>query len=60
MHSPYAGGGILSIVSGVASVAVWSPKLNLYGNSKLGTEAMERLTTRAGWSVFGPDLPRGT
>ncbi len=48
------GGGILSIVPGVASVAVWSPGLNHYGNSKLGTEAMERLATRAGWSVFGP------
>ena len=36
------GGGILSIVPGVASVAVWSPGLNHYGNSKLGTEAMER------------------
>lgn len=51
------GGGILSVVPGVASVAVWSPGLNRYGNSKLGTEAMERLTTRTGWSVFGP-VPR--
>lgn len=48
------GGGILSIVPGVASIAVWSPGLNQYGNSKLGTEAMERLAARAGWSVFGP------
>lgn len=49
------GGGILSIVPGVASVAVWSPGLNHYGNSKLGTEAMERLTAFTGWSVFGCD-----
>lgn len=48
------GGGILSIVPGVASVAVWSPGLNHYGNSKLGTEAMERLAALTGWSVFGP------
>lgn len=48
------GGAILTIVPGVASVAVWSPGLNRYGNSKLGTEAMERLSRRAGWSVFGP------
>jgi glutaminase len=48
------GGGILSIVPGVASVAVWSPGLNRYGNSKLGTEAMEALAARTGWSVFGP------
>ncbi|NCQ24075.1 MAG: glutaminase [Rhodobacteraceae bacterium CG17_big_fil_post_rev_8_21_14_2_50_63_15] len=47
------GGGILSIVPGVASIAVWSPGLNHYGNSKLGTEAMEQLASRAGWSVFG-------
>lgn len=50
------GGGILSIVPGVASVAVWSPGLNHYGNSKLGTEAMEQLATRLGWSVFGPGV----
>ncbi|WP_297779729.1 glutaminase [uncultured Roseovarius sp.] len=49
------GGGILSIVPGIASIAVWSPGLNHYGNSKLGTEAMERLASRTGWSVFGPD-----
>ncbi|MFU8776512.1 MAG: glutaminase [Roseovarius sp.] len=48
------GGGILSVVPGVAAIAVWSPGLNHYGNSKLGTEAMERLTMRIGWSVFGP------
>ena len=46
------GGGILSIVPGVASVAVWSPGLNRYGNSKLGTEAMQMLAERTGWSVF--------
>lgn len=53
------GGGILSIVPGVASIAVWSPGLNHYGNSKLGTEAMEQLTTRTGWSVFGPHMTKG-
>lgn len=47
------GGGILSIVPGIASVAVWAPGLNHYGNSKLGTEAMQRLTDLTGWSVFG-------
>jgi len=53
------GGGILSIVPGVASVAVWSPGLNHYGNSKLGTEAMEQLAARTGWSVFGPEGKSG-
>lgn len=47
------GGGILTIVPGIASVAVWSPGLNRYGNSKLGTEAMQTLAERTGWSVFG-------
>lgn len=53
------GGGILSIVPGVASVAVWSPGLNHYGNSKLGTEAMETLASRTGWSVFGSGMQGG-
>ncbi len=47
------GGGILVIAPGRASVAVWSPGLNAQGNSKLGTEAVEMLARRMGWSVFG-------
>ncbi len=47
------GGGILVAVPGVASVAVWSPGLNAWGNSKVGTEAIERLAHETGWSVFG-------
>jgi glutaminase len=47
------GGGILVIAPGRASIAVWSPGLNKYGNSKLGTEAMERIAHETGWSVFG-------
>jgi glutaminase len=46
-------GGILAIVPGKAAVAVWSPGLNPQGNSQLGTIALEQLTRRAGWSVFG-------
>ena len=48
------GGGILAIVPGRASVAVWSPGLNQHGNSLLGTLALERLAKVMGWSVFGP------
>ena len=48
------GGGILAIAPGRASVAVWSPGLNERGNSRLGTEALERLAHRTGWSVFEP------
>ncbi len=48
------GGGILAIVPGKASIAVWSPGLGAKGNSLLGTRALERLAARTGWSVFGP------
>ncbi|MDP3262919.1 MAG: glutaminase [Tabrizicola sp.] len=47
------GGGILAVVPGRASIAVWSPGLNASGNSKLGTEALEHLARATGWSVFG-------
>jgi glutaminase len=47
------GGGILAIVPGVASIAVWSPGLDENGNSRLGTMALERLVGRMGWNVFG-------
>jgi glutaminase len=47
------GGGILAIAPGNASIAVWSPGLDTIGNSKLGTEALELLTEKTGWSVFG-------
>ena len=46
------GGGILAIVPGEASVAVWSPGLNERGNSQLGSLALERLSDATGWSVF--------
>ena len=48
------GGGIIAIVPGCASIAVWSPGLNLQGNSLLGTRALELIAQRTGWSVFGP------
>jgi glutaminase len=47
------GGGILAIAPGKASIAVWSPGLDVIGNSKLGTQALESLTSKTGWSVFG-------
>lgn len=48
------GGGILAIAPGIASMAVWSPGLNISGNSQLGQMALERLVQRTGWSVFEP------
>lgn len=47
------GGGILAIAPGKASIAVWSPGLDASGNSRLGRIALEALTKRMGWSVFG-------
>lgn len=46
------GGGILIIAPGKASIAVWSPGLNNYGNSKVGTEAADHVGRFTGWSVF--------
>ncbi len=46
------GGGILAIVPGRASVAVWSPGLNRYGNSHKGTEALAHLARTMNWSIF--------
>jgi glutaminase len=48
------GGGIMAVVPGRASIAVWSPGLNASGNSHLGTLALEELARRTGWSVFSP------
>lgn len=45
-------GGILAIVPGVGSIAVWSPALNAEGNSLIGTHVLEQIATKAGWSVF--------
>lgn len=47
------GGGILAVVPGTASIAVWAPGLDDYGNSKQGTLALERISRRFGWSLFG-------
>ena len=47
------GGGILGVVPGKAAVAVWSPGLDASGNSRLGRIALEGLSRRLGWSIFG-------
>ena len=47
------GGGILAVAPGKASIAVWSPGLDTTGNSHLGRIALEALTKRLGWSIFG-------
>ncbi|MEG8015069.1 glutaminase A [Sphingomonas sp. 22R3R2A-7] len=50
------GGGILAIVPGTAAIAVWSPNLDQHGNSILGVRALEMISHRTGWSVFGPPM----
>ncbi len=44
------GGGIVAIVPGVGTVAVWGPELDVKGNSVLGAFALERLVQMTGWS----------
>jgi glutaminase len=46
------GGGIICVVPGFGTVAVWSPGLNSVGNSLIGSAALELLAQRANWSVF--------
>jgi glutaminase len=50
------GGGILAIAPGKASIAVWAPGLDAMGNSHLGRIALEMLTKRMGWSIFGAGM----
>ena len=46
------GGGIVAVLPKKYAVAVWSPRLNEKGNSYLGMEVLEMLTTKTGWSIF--------
>jgi len=46
------GGGILAIVPDELAVAVWSPGLDVNGNSLAGTYALERFTSLTGRSIF--------
>lgn len=46
------GGGIAALHPGKYAVAVWSPPLNPQGNSVLGMEALEMLTTETGMAIF--------
>lgn len=46
------GGGILAVIPGVGTIAVWSPGLNTAGNSTCGTLAMEWFSKRTGVNLF--------
>jgi glutaminase len=47
------GGGIVAIAPGKCSIAVWSPGLDRFGNSLVGTLALELLAQRTKLSVLG-------
>ena len=46
------GGGILAVVPRRLAVAVWSPGLNEFGNSQVGTLALEALVRRSGLAIL--------
>ncbi|MBS0657951.1 MAG: glutaminase [Verrucomicrobia bacterium] len=46
------GGGIVAVIPGRCALCVWGPELDRSGNSVAGVEALDRFTTRTGWSVF--------
>ena len=46
------GGGIVAVVPKVMSIAVFSPRLNSWGNSLIGTKALELFAQKSGLSIF--------
>jgi glutaminase len=46
------GGGIVAVHPGKFSIAVWSPKLNVNGNSYKGMKVLEWVTTKTQLSIF--------
>ena len=46
------GGAIVGAIPGEMSVAVWSPELDINGNSLAGLKALEIFTTRTGLSIY--------
>lgn len=46
------GGGIVAIHPGKYAIAVWSPKLNISGNSYKGMKILEAVTSKTKFSIF--------
>lgn len=46
------GGGILAVVPGRMALCVWSPALDVHGNSLAGGRALELFAGRSGFSIF--------
>ncbi len=46
------GVGVVALIPGKLSIAVWSPELDKHGNSYMGITTLERFTTDIGKSIF--------
>jgi glutaminase len=46
------GGGIVAVVPKIMGIAVFSPRLNDWGNSLAGTKALELFSQKSGLSIF--------
>ena len=46
------GGGVVAVVPNKMSLCVWSPALNKFGNSHLGTLALMKFVEKTGLSIF--------
>ncbi len=46
------GGGVVAVVPGEMGICTFSPALNKYGNSHLGTLALEMFVEKSGFSIF--------
>ena len=49
------GGGILAVVPGKFGIGVWSPGLDVYGNSVRGVRVCKEISARLGVHVFATD-----
>ena len=46
------GGGLIAIVPGYGVICSWSPPLNSYGNSVVGTNLVEKIAAELGLSIY--------
>ncbi len=46
------GGGVVAVVPNKMGICVWSPALNRYGNSHVGTLALQKFVEKTGLSIF--------
>lgn len=46
------GGGIVAVIPGRGTLAVWGPAIDTHGNSVAAVTALDTFTTHTGWSIF--------